>query len=170
LAGPLIRVFDAAANKLLRAVGIEPVEELPQGATREDLEQIVADARQRGQLDADTARLLDAGLGFRTLTAGEVMVPRVDVTVMHATQPALDLVKLLESGHSRFPVSGSGPDDIVGVVAIADVLAVPAARRGVTAVGEIAHPGIQVPESARQPLVVERQRPAHPQRAQVADD
>ncbi len=54
MAGPLIRVFDAAANRLLRAVGIEPVEELPQGATREDLEQIVNEARERGDLDDDT--------------------------------------------------------------------------------------------------------------------
>src|SRR4051812_34394787 len=33
VAGPIIRVFDAASNRILRRVGIEPVEELPQGAT-----------------------------------------------------------------------------------------------------------------------------------------
>jgi CBS domain containing-hemolysin-like protein len=170
VAGPIIRVFDAAANRLLRAVGIEPVEELAQGATREDLEQIVADARERGELDDDTARLLDSGLGFRTLTAGEAMVPRVDVTFMRAAQPASDLVALLDSGHSRFPVTDTGPDDIVGIVAIADVLAVPAAQRASTAVGVIAQPAILVPESAPLPTALERLRAEHRQLAIVADE
>src|SRR5699024_16802 len=31
VAGPIIHLFDAASNRLLRAVGIEPLEELPQG-------------------------------------------------------------------------------------------------------------------------------------------
>ncbi len=170
VAGPIIRVFDAAANRLLRAVGIEPVEELAQGATREDLEQIVADARERGELDDDTAQLLDAGLGFRTLTAGEAMVPRVEVTFMQAAQPASDLVALLDSGHSRFPVTGTGPDDIIGIVATADVLAVPAAQRASTSVGAIAQPAILVPESASLPAVLERLRAEHRQLAVVADE
>jgi CBS domain containing-hemolysin-like protein len=170
VAGPLIRIFDAAANKLLRSVGIEPVEELPQGATREDLEQIVADARARGELDHDTAQLLGSGLGFRGLTAGEAMIPRVDVTFMHAAQPASDLVALLDSGHSRFPVTGTGPDDIIGVVAIADVLSVPAAQRAATPVGMIAQPAVLVPASASLPRVLERLRAEHRQLAIVADE
>ena len=44
VAGPLIRMFDAAANRLLRRVGIEPIEELPEGATPEDLERIIAES------------------------------------------------------------------------------------------------------------------------------
>ena len=34
--------------------GIEPVEELPQGATAEDLDRIIAESRAEGLLDADT--------------------------------------------------------------------------------------------------------------------
>ncbi|HEU4425553.1 MAG TPA: CNNM domain-containing protein, partial [Pilimelia sp.] len=88
VAGPVIRLFDAASNRLLRLVGIEPVEELPQGATAEDLDRIIATSHANGLLDADTCRLLDHGLDFRTRTAGEVMVPRVDVVTVRATDPA----------------------------------------------------------------------------------
>lgn len=170
VAGPLIRVFDAAANRLLRAVGIEPVEELPQGATREDLEQIVNEARERGDLDDDTATLLDSGLDFRSLTAGEAMVPRVDVIVMTAAEPAVRLVQLLDSGRSRFPVVGAGVDDVIGVVSIADVLAVPADRRSSTPVGAIAAPPVIVPAAIRLPAVLERLRAEHRQLAIVADE
>ena len=53
VAGPLIRLFDTAAIRLLRRVGIEPIEELPSGATPEDLEQIIAESREEGHLDAE---------------------------------------------------------------------------------------------------------------------
>ncbi len=170
VAGPLIRVFDAAANRLLRAVGIEPIEELPQGATREDLEQIVAEARDAGHLDADTAALLDSGLDFRLLTAGEAMVPRVDVVVMSAADPASRLVELLGTGHSRFPVIGAGVDDVLGVVSIAEVLAVPAHARAVTPVASIAAPAVVVPAAVTLPTVLERLRAEHRQLAIVADE
>ncbi|MEV4416162.1 hemolysin family protein [Catellatospora sp. NPDC049609] len=170
VAGPLIRVFDAAANRLLRAVGIEPIEELPQGATREDLEQIVADARDGGHLDRDTAALLDSGLDFRLLTAGEVMVPRVDVTVIAADDPASRLVDLLDTGHSRFPVIGIGVDDVIGIVSLTDVLDVPAHLRPVTPVSTIAVPAVVVPAAVTLPAVLERLRTERRQLAVVADE
>lgn len=170
VAGPVIRVFDAAANKLLRAVNIEPIEELPQGATREDLEQIVADARRRGQLDEETAELLDSGLDFRRLTAGEVMIPRVDVVTISAAQPVIDLVTLLDTGHSRFPVTGASLDDVIGVLSVADVLAVPSHRRAATPAGAVCAEPVTVPASAPVPLVLERLRAEHRQLAVVADE
>src|SRR5690349_18761836 len=42
VAGPVIHLFDATSNRILRRVGIEPVEELPQGATAQDLDRIIA--------------------------------------------------------------------------------------------------------------------------------
>src|SRR4051812_397903 len=58
VAGPLIHLFDATSSRLLRLVGIEPVEELPQGATAQDLDRIIATSYEQGLLDEDTTRLL----------------------------------------------------------------------------------------------------------------
>ncbi|MEV8512304.1 hemolysin family protein [Dactylosporangium sp. NPDC051484] len=170
VAGPLIKVFDAAATRLLRRAGIEPVEELPQGATREDLERIVADARDRGDLDVDTARLLDSGLDFRNLSAGKVMVPRVDVITVHADEPASRLVRLLPSGHSRFPVIGTGVDDVTGIVSVTDVLTLDPDQRDHTPVRELAAPPVVVPASARLAQVLEQLRVARRQLAIVTDE
>jgi CBS domain containing-hemolysin-like protein len=170
IAGPLIRVFDAASNRLLRGVGIEPVEELPQGATREDLDRIIETSRAEGLLDADTSRLLDHGLDFRVRTAGEVMVPRVHVVTVWASDPAVRVVELLETGHTRFPVIGAGVDDVVGLVAIGDVVDLePAARCEVTA-GALASPAVLVPGSLPLPAVLERLRAEHRQLACVVDE
>ncbi|MEV0715007.1 hemolysin family protein, partial [Asanoa sp. NPDC050611] len=130
IAGPLIKMFDATSNRLLRTVGIEPVEELPQGATTEDLDRIIESSRDSGVLDADTSRLLDRGLDFRARTAGDAMVPRVDVVTINADEPAVRVVELLDRGHTRFPVLGSAVDDVRGIVAVADVVEVDPAERG----------------------------------------
>lgn len=65
IAGPVIHLFDSASNRILRRVGIEPVEELPQGATPQELDRIIETSYEQGLLDQDTMRLLDRGLDFR---------------------------------------------------------------------------------------------------------
>ncbi|MDR7273436.1 hemolysin family protein [Catenuloplanes atrovinosus] len=169
--GPVIKLFDLAASRLLRRIGIEPVEELPEGATPEDLTQIIAEAQKEGHLDADTSALLDRGLDFRRLTAGEVMVPRVDVSTVRADDPVSRVVEQMASGHSRFPVHGAeGVDDVVGVVGINDVLAIPPDRRSEVPVREITSPPLMVPESLPVPAVLDRLRAGHRQLAIVVDE
>ncbi|GAB3801858.1 hemolysin family protein [Micromonospora zhanjiangensis] len=170
VAGPVIRLFDLASNRLLRRAGIEPVEELPAGATPEDLERIIAESRQEGHLDAEMSALLDRGLDFRELTAGEAMVPRVDVHTVRADDPVSRLVELLDTGHSRFPVRGADLDDLVGVAGIADVLTVPPAERAVTPVSAIAGPPLLVPDTLPLPTVLDRLRAGHRQLACVVDE
>ncbi|MBU8859534.1 MULTISPECIES: hemolysin family protein [unclassified Micromonospora] len=171
IAGPLITLFDRAAVRLLRRVGIEPIEELPSGATPQDLEQIIAESREEGHLDAEMSDLLDRGLDFRELTAGEAMVPRVDVHTVRADEPVSRIVELLDTGHSRFPVRGAeGVDDLIGVVGIADVLGVPPAQRATTRVDAVAVPPLLVPETLPLPTVLDRLRSGHRQLACVVDE
>ncbi|ONI80669.1 hypothetical protein ALI22I_46285 [Saccharothrix sp. ALI-22-I] len=168
--GPLIRLFDAAANRLLRAVGIEPVEELPQGATSDDLRQIIGEAGEQGHLDAELSRLLDRGLDFRGLVADQAMTARVSVHTVRADEPAARVVELLDTGHSRFPVIGDGLDDLRGVVGLAEVLTVAPEHRRTTPVGDIASPALVVPSTLPLPAVLERLRAERRQLACVVDE
>ncbi|MFT7837122.1 hemolysin family protein [Saccharothrix sp. BKS2] len=170
IAGPVIRLFDAAANRLLRAVGIEPVEELPQGATPEDLKQIIGDAGAEGHLDPELSRLLDRGLDFRGLVAEQAMTPRVVVHTIGAAEPVARVVELLDTGHSRFPVVGDGLDDLRGVIGLAEVLTVEPEARGTTPVGDVASPALVVPTTLPLPAVLERLRAEHRQLACVVDE
>ncbi|WP_067504994.1 hemolysin family protein [Actinoplanes sp. TFC3] len=169
--GPVIKLFDKAAAKLLRRVGIEPIEELPEGATEEDLEQIIAESREEGHLTEELSELLDRGLDFRRRTASEVMVPRVDVHTVQAADPATRVIELLDTGRSRFPVrSGTGVDEIAGVVGIADVLAVPPSARANVLVKDLCAPALFVPSSLRLPAILDRLRGGHRQLACVVDE
>ncbi len=170
LAGPVIRMFDRASNALLRAVGIDPVDELPQGATPEELHRIIAESHTGGLLDEDLSRLLDRGLAFHRHAAEEVMTPRIDVESVPADEPASRVVELLETGHSRFPVTGRDIDDVIGVIGIAELLSVPVAERGSTPVRALASEPLRVPESLPLPRVLEQLRHSHRQLAIVVDE
>ncbi|QNE20954.1 HlyC/CorC family transporter [Kribbella qitaiheensis] len=170
VAGPLIHLFDSASNRILRRVGIEPVEELPQGATAQELDRIIADSYEQGLLDQDTTRLLDRGLDFRGRIAGEVMIPRVDVITVHQDDPLTRVVELLDSGHSRFPVIAASVDEVVGVIAIGDVVEVEPADRSHVTIGSIAAPPVVVPFTLSMPGVLEQLRTTHRQLAIVVDE
>ncbi len=170
VAGPVVRLFDRASTTLLRKVGIEPVEELEQGATAEDLTRIIDESHAGGLLDDDLSDVLEGGLRFRELDAGDVMTPRVRVTTIRADAPVSALVDLLDSGWSRFPVTGRDGDDIVGVAGIAEVLSVEPDRRATTTVGSVVSDPTVVPTSAPLPRVLEQIRADHRQLAVVVDE
>ncbi len=170
VAGPLIHVFDATSNRILRRVGIEPVEELPQGATAQELDRIIATSYEQGLLDQDTMRLLDRGLDFRGWIAGEVMTPRVDVITVHEDDPLTRVVELLDTGHSRFPVIADSVDEVVGVIAIGDVVEVEPADRHHVTCGSLASPPVVVPFTLPLPAVLQQLRTAHRQLAVVVDE
>ena len=155
VAGPVIRIFDATSNRILRRVGIEPVEELPRGATAQDLDRIIAASYEQGLLDRDTTRLLDRGLDFRARIAEDVMIPRVDVTTVHEGDPVSRVVELLDTGHSRFPVVGASVDEVVGVIEIGDVVGVEPADRLRVTIGSIAAEPVVVPFTLPLPAVLE---------------
>jgi len=171
VAGPLIRLFDAASNRLLRAVGIEPVEELSPGATTADLEHVIDESRRGGALDEDLSLLLERGLAYRALSAEQAMTPRVDVDTVPATSTLAAVVDLLRtSPHSRFPVVAQDVDDVVGIVGLAELLEVPRPRWGSITVQDACSAAVVVPGSLPLPAALEQLRASRRQLAVVVDE
>lgn len=168
--GPVVRLFDTASTRLLRAVGIEPVEELDHGATPQDLTRIIDESHAGGLLRDELSGTLEGGLRLRDLTADDAMTPRVRVVTIPAAVTVDELVARLDTGYSRFPVTGRDRDDIVGVAGLAELLSVPAAERGATTVGQVASPACVVPTSAPLATVLEQLRREHRQLVVVIDE
>lgn len=119
--GWLIRVFDAASNALLRALRIEPVHDVEHSATVRDLEHIVADSRQSGDLPDELSVLLDRILDFPERDAEHAMIPRAQVGVVRTDDTLGHVREQMSAGHSRYPVLDD-EDQVVGVVHLQDVL------------------------------------------------
>jgi CBS domain containing-hemolysin-like protein len=171
IAAPAITVFDATSNRLLRLIGIEPVQELDQAVTAEELEVIIAESGRVGSLTASQTGLLQRVLDFRALRAIDVLVPRPSVRTITADATCAELAEVAcSTGLSRFPVVGEDLDDVRGVVVAKDVLAVPYERREVESVRTLLTAPLAVPETALLSPLLAELREAHSQLALVVDE
>ncbi|GGZ82365.1 hemolysin family protein [Streptomyces bluensis] len=169
--GAVVHVFDGAANKLLRRIGIEPVEELHHGASLEELGHLIGESRQQGQLPQDTAELLDHALEFSDRTLDEVMVPRADAVFVRKDASAAEAVDLIaRHGHSNYPVLGDHPDDVSGVLGVRELMRLPADGFAGTTAGAIARRPLLLPDTLPLPDAVDRMRERDDEFAVVLDE
>jgi len=146
---PAVVLLNRTANAVLRAIGIEPKEELSGARSAEELSSLVRRSAMEGVLDRDTATLLTRSLSFSGHTAADVMTPRPRLSVIPRSASAADVLDLARrTGFSRFPVTGEdGVDDVVGVVHVKQAMAVPRDRRAEVPVGAIETRPLRVPET-----------------------
>jgi CBS domain containing-hemolysin-like protein len=145
---PVIAALNTVANRLVRALGIEPADELASARTPGELVSLARHSARAGTLEQDTADLFVRTLSLGELTAQHVMTPRVKVSALHSSATAEDVVNLTRAtGLSRFPVYREKIDEVVGMVHLKDALAVPSHDRLRTPAGRIARPALLVPES-----------------------
>ncbi|NKY40569.1 hemolysin family protein [Cellulomonas septica] len=146
--GWLIRVFDSASNALLRVLRIEPVHDVEHSATVRDLEHIVAESAQSGDLPTELSVLLDRILDFPERDVEHAMIPRSRVDVVRPDDTVGDLRLRMSTGHSRYPVV-SDDEDVLGVVHLQDVLAT--TEPDDTPVAALLRPPVLVPTSMALP-------------------
>jgi CBS domain containing-hemolysin-like protein len=152
---PLIVLLNGSANRLLRLVRVEPVEELRSARTPDELASVVRRAGVQGALGSETAGLMERSLSFSTKTAADVMTPRTRLRAVFASAPVITVIEATrETGHSRFPVIGENVDDIRGLVHVKHAVAVPELDRNTTRVRQVmAKPVLVPPSIAVDPLL-----------------
>ncbi|WP_328422169.1 hemolysin family protein [Micromonospora sp. NBC_00389] len=146
--GWVIRGLNGSANRLVRALGVEPQEELASARSPEELGLLAAISARAGALPTDTAMLLRRTIRFGDKRAAEAMTPRVDVVALRATATVAELLDLSrQTGRTRFPVYEETLDLVTGVAGVPDALGVPLGERASTMVGSVAREPVYVPES-----------------------
>ncbi len=169
LAGPIIRLFDGAANRLLRLVGVEPVEELRGAVSTQELDLIVDSSAESGHLTESQAALLERAINFGELEASDAMVPWNRVVTIDVDATAADLRDLMASTHSRFPVVDVD-GQVQGIVHAKDLLGVGRADYDTTVVSQFSHEILAVPEAAGLNVVLAELRSRATEMAIVIDE
>ncbi|WP_062294468.1 hemolysin family protein [Demequina phytophila] len=147
-AGPLIRVLNGSANRIVRAFSIEPREELASARSARELQSIAERSAEQGTLEPRVAQRLARAAEMGERTASDAMTPRTRVHFVGHDAPVTEVLELASrTGHARFPVTGEDVDQIVGVAHFKRALAVPARARRTTTVAEIALPVESVPST-----------------------
>jgi magnesium and cobalt transporter len=88
-----------------------------------ELLEIIREAAANQLLDQEAFGIIQGALGVSALQAREIMIPRSQMVTVNVTEsPEEFLPKVIESGHSRFPVIGENSDDIKGILLAKDLL------------------------------------------------
>lgn len=111
---PAIYLFETIAQSVIRLFQGGVVQE---GESLKDLQLMIEILGGKGHLDLDKHRLLNQALKLDSLSARDLVKPRIEMQTISHEATLQDLVNLcLETGYSRIPVQEESKDQIVGIV------------------------------------------------------
>ncbi len=91
--------------------------------SRGELVELLRNAEQRELLDEEALSIIEGALTVSDMQAREIMVPRSQVVFVRLDEePEEFLPTVIGSGHSRFPVLGENPDEVIGILLAKDLL------------------------------------------------
>lgn len=90
---------------------------------RNDLLHLLHNAEKTNLLDREALRIIEGALEVSDLQVREIMIPRPQMVVVDAElSPREFLPEMIASAHSRFPVIGESPDEVIGILLAKDLL------------------------------------------------
>lgn len=136
------------------------------------LAEVLADARDRGLIDADVLEMLESVLEVSEIQVRDVMVPRSQMVVINRDDPVEKILPVvIESGHSRFPVVGEDRDEVAGILLAKDLLRFFVEDdRDDFDIRECLRPAVFIPESKRLNVLLKEFRVSHNHMAIVVDE
>ena len=130
-------------------------------------------AQANGLLSNDTLSMVEGAIEVADLTVVDVMLPRAQMVCLPADAPLAEIVRrVIESGHSRFPVFGDDdPDQIIGILLAKDLLKCFAdASAAPCNIRTLLRPAVLIPESKRLDILLKEFRLSRNHMAIVVDE
>lgn len=110
----IIWLFEKITQSAIRTFQGGVVQE---GESVKDLQLMIEILGGKGQLDLDKHQMLNKALMLDSLSARDIVKPRIDMRTISREATLKELVNLcLETGYSRIPVQEESKDEIVGIV------------------------------------------------------
>jgi CBS domain containing-hemolysin-like protein len=120
---PFIYVLNAAANAIVRRMGVELATEGDTVHSAEELRSVLLASHHHGELGPVEARLLVHGLELGELLVGDVMRPLADLEWIAIDQPIEEVLgEVRTSRYTRYPVRDPETGRFVGLLHIKDLL------------------------------------------------
>jgi putative hemolysin len=170
---PFIAFLDGATAAVLRLMRMKPMAGHQTVYTLDELKLILRESQEGGAIEAHQEEMLQKVFRFGARQVHEVMIPRPDVVGVEVDASVQDLLGLFaEVSHARFPVYQDDLDNVVGIVAIKDLLRALARRPADTdvSVGSLVRPAHFVPETVPVVDLFAQLRTSHQQMAIVIDE
>jgi putative hemolysin len=122
----LVSPFAAPLNMVSRLAS-GPERELERehdmSLTETEVEILVNEGELNGSLDHEQSEMIRNVLDFGDVQAGDVMLPRMQVSAIAIDTPIKDVVRMAsETGYSRYPVYRDRIDNVVGFLHVKDLV------------------------------------------------
>jgi len=115
---------------------------------REQLIQLLYGAYKNNLLDADALAMMEGVLQVSERQVREIMIPRAQMDVIDISLPPEKFIPfVIETAHSRFPVTDGDKDNIIGILLAKDLLRYYAGEE--FDMRDMLRPAVFVPESKR---------------------
>ncbi|MXS85150.1 CBS domain-containing protein [Nitrosomonas sp. HPC101] len=118
----------------------------------EDREQLLAllhSAYERNLLDADALAMIEGVMQVSEMQVRDVMVPRSQMDTIDINEKPEEVVPfVIETAHSRFPVTDGNKDQVMGVLLAKDLLRYYSSREAFN-IRDMLRPVVYIPESKK---------------------
>jgi CBS domain containing-hemolysin-like protein len=165
---PFVVVLNSMGTLVLRLFGVHRTNN-DKSPTPQTLRFIVEESVARGELEEKAGHVLEELFEFSELSAGEVMMPRVQlVGLRNGATPEEIRTVVRKNRHVRYPVYEGSIDRIIGIVLIRDLLRHLLDQQPLSAAS--IRPVPFVPETAKLDTVLVRMRREKSQLVVVMDE
>src|SRR5215471_12835012 len=128
-------------------------------------------AQANGLLSNDTLSMVEGAIEVADLRVRDVMIARAHMVSLPVDAPLADIVKrVIESGHSRFPVHGEDDEEILGILLAKDLLKCFVDGGGPCNIRALLRPPVMIPESKKLNILLKEFRLARNHMAIVVDE
>ena len=120
--------------------------------SREELLGLMRSMRDSDVIDGDTLGIIEGAICVSEMQVREILIPRSQmVSIRGSDDPRDFLPTIIDCAHSRFPVLGEDPDEIIGILLAKDLLALilEPAKMERFAIKDHVRSAMVVPESKR---------------------
>jgi magnesium and cobalt transporter len=138
---------------------------------RDELKELLKESCEQGVVDADALAMMEGALEVSETQVRDAMIPRSQMVVVQ-NDAKLDefLPRIVDSGHSRFPVIGEDKDEVVGILLAKDLLPHLASESERFDLADTIRPPVVIPESKRLNMLLRDFRASHNHMAIVVDE
>lgn len=151
-------------DRLLHSFNSEP-------QSREELLEIVKEAAKNSVVDQEAVSIIEGALDVANQQVREIMIPRSQMIMVKVDEnPTEFLPKIVDSGHSRFPVIGESPDDVKGILLAKDLLPLLLNKSDEINLVDVLRPANIIPESKRLNVLLQEFRERRYHMAMVIDE
>lgn len=168
---PLSHVMHRVDTLVHRIAGRQdPVPETVE-TLADELQSVVDEGEREGLLESRAGRILQRVMELREDDVRAVMTPRTDIVFVPVDAGLQEARRIiLDSGHSRLPVIGQSPDDIVGILYARDLLSEFGNGETSSALSGLVHEPCYVPETTTIDDLLERMKRERLHMAIVLDE